>query len=133
MTKLLQALALGTALLATPAALAQRDTPEVKLAKLLEGRTAGAPVDCINLSTTRSSEIIDGKAIVYHSGNRLYVNEPRSGASTLRDDDVLVTRTNGSQLCSIDTVQLVDRGAQFPRGFVMLGKFVPYSKVKRGE
>lgn len=129
MAKLLPSMLLGAALLAAPAALA-RDTPEVQLQKLLAGRVAGAPVDCISLSTSRSSRIIDGKAIVYEVGSRLYVNEPSSGASSLDDDDILVTRTSGSQLCRMDTVNLIDRGSRFPRGFVLLGKFVPYTKPK---
>lgn len=82
------------------------------------------------MSGVNSTQIIDGKAIIYRDGSRLYVNVPRSGADTLRDDDILVTRTFGSQLCSIDMVRLIDRSSRFPRGFVSLGQFVPYTKVK---
>lgn len=130
MPKLIPSLILGAALVVAPASAIARDTPAQQLAKLLDGRVAGAPIDCINLSTARSSHVIDGKAIVYEVGSRLYVNEPRSGASSLRDDDLLVTKTFGSQLCRMDSVNLVDRSARFPRGFVVLGKFVPYTKVK---
>jgi hypothetical protein len=50
---------------------------EAKLAKLLEGRTAGAPVDCINQRLIASSQIIDKTAIVYRMpGGALYVNRP---------------------------------------------------------
>jgi hypothetical protein len=107
-----------------------RDTPDVQLQKALAGRVAGKPVNCISLSGTDGSQIIDGKAIIYRVGGKLYVNEPRSGAETLRDDDILVTRTFGSQLCSIDTVRLIDRGSRFAHGFVSLGQFTPYSRVK---
>ena len=129
MPKLVKSLILGTALVAAPAAIAQ-ETPDTQLAKLLEGRVAGAPTDCISLPQARSSRIIDGKAIVYEVGSRLYVNEPSSGAETLDRDDLLVTRTIGTQLCRMDSVNLVDRASRFPRGFVLLGKFVPYTKVK---
>jgi len=131
MPKLIPSLILGAALVVAPAsAIAREKTPEAQLAKLLEGRVAGKPTECISLTSARSSHIIEGKAIVYEVGSRLYVNEPRSGASSLRDDDLLVTRTIGSQLCRMDSVNLVDRTARFPRGFVVLGKFVPYTKVK---
>nr|WP_244646486.1 hypothetical protein [Sphingomonas sp. CFBP 8760] len=123
---------LAAVVLATPAVAAHRDTPDVQLQKALEGRVAGKPVNCISLSSTNSSRIIDGKAIIYRVGGRLYVNEPRSGAASLRDDDILVTRTFSSQLCSVDMVRLIDRGSRFPRGFVSLGQFVPYTKVKVG-
>lgn len=130
MSKLLTILCLGAATIAAPAIAGERQSPEMKLQKLLDGRVAGKPVDCINLSSVSSSQIIDGRAIVYRVGGRLYVNEPRSGADRLDDDDVMVTRTFGSQLCSIDTVHLVDSTSRFPRGFVQLGKFVPYTKPK---
>ena len=121
---------LAAAIVASPAAAANRDAPEVQLQKALAGRVAGKPVDCISLLGSNSSEIIDGKVIIYRVGSRLYVNAPRSGAESLRRDDILVTRTIGSQLCSIDTVRLIDRASGFPRGFVSLAQFVPYSKTK---
>ena len=129
MTSLVKTLLLGASLIAVPAVAAPRDTPEVQLQKLLAGRTPGKPVDCIPLSSN-SSQIIEGKAIVYQVGGKLYVNEPRSGADSLDEDDILVTKVFGSQLCSIDTVNLVDRTSRFPRGFVILGKFVPWTKAK---
>ena len=92
---------------------------------------AGQPVDCINLNCTNSSTVIDGRAIVYRVGSRLYVNVPRSGADSLDDDDILVTRTHGTQLCSRDTVDLVSRAGRIPHGFVLLGEFVPYSRPTR--
>ena len=127
---MLKLMLLAAVTLASPAIAARRDAPDVQLQKMLVGRVAGKPVNCISLSGSNSSEIIDGKAIVYRVGSRLYVNEPRSGAQSLHRDDILVTRTTGSQLCSIDTVRLIDRGSRFPRGFVSLGQFVPYSKIK---
>ena len=124
---------IGAAMVATAPAAAQTNRAaeaEAKLAKALEGRTAGEPVRCINLSSIRSTRIIDNSAILYEVGSKLYVNRPASGASSLDDDDILVTKTSGSQLCDIDIVRLVDRTGHFPRGFVSLGKFVPYEKVK---
>lgn len=134
MKPILATLLAGAALLAAPVANAgHRDTPDQKLAKLLKGRVAGKPVDCISLSMAGSSQVIDGKAIVYTVGNTLYVNEPRGGANQLDDNSILVTNTFGSQLCSIDTVRLIDRASYFPRGFVSLGEFVPYTKPKKSN
>jgi hypothetical protein len=101
-----------------------------KLAKALDGRVAGKPVSCISLNDIRSSEIIDRTAIVSRTGGgRLYVNTPQIGQTSLDDDDILVTKTSGSQLCRLDTVRLFDRGARFETGFVALGDFVPYIKA----
>jgi len=123
----------GVALIATGPALAgpredRAAAGEAKLAKALEGRQAGDPVDCIPLNQVQSTTIIDGTAIIYRIGGRLYVNRP-TNADTLRRDDVLVTNLTTSQLCSIDIVRTFDQGTHFPRGFVSLGKFVPYSRV----
>jgi len=103
---------------------------EAKLAQALEGRVAGTPVDCIPLRDIRSSRVIDGTAILYDTGSTLYLNRPDSGASWLDDNDVLVTDTHSSQLCSIDVVRLFDNASHTPDGSVGLGKFIPYSKPK---
>ena len=79
MKKIFLALA-ATAMLATPAVASPRLHGEAQLAKMLEGRTPGKPVDCIDLSRVRSSQIIDRTAIVYDAGGTLYVNRPRGGA-----------------------------------------------------
>jgi hypothetical protein len=109
-----------------------RLSPEAKLAKMLDGRVAGQPQDCIYLPSVHGTRIIDKTAIVYESGRTLWVNRPRSGASSLDDDDILVTdlHGSGSQLCSIDIVRLHDRTSHFYSGFVGLGEFVPYRKVR---
>ena len=105
--------------------------PEAKLAKMLDGRVAGEPQDCIYLPSIRGSRIVSKTAIVYDAGRTLWVNRPRSGASSLDDDDILVTNLHGSgsQLCSIDIIRLHDRTSFFYSGFVGLGEFVPYRKV----
>jgi hypothetical protein len=129
-----KSLILAAALLAAPALAA--DAPikgQAELAKKLEGRVAGAPVDCLNLRDIRSATIIDRTAILYRTGaNKLYVNYPRGGAGSLDKWDILVTNTHSSQLCSIDIVRLVDSTSKMQTGFVSLGKFVPYTKPKAG-
>ena len=125
------AFALATAaLLSGPAlqAKAPKLTGEEKLAKLLEGREAGEPVSCISTHNTRDARIIDKTAIVYDTGRVIYVNRP-NGARSLDDDDIMVTRLHGSQLCRLDTVQMRDRSSFFYSGFVGLEDFVPYRKV----
>lgn len=104
---------------------------EQQLAKLVADRVAGKPVNCIPLRDIRSTQVLDGIAIVYESrGGRLYVNRPDAGAGSLRRDDILVTKTWGSQLCHLDTVRLLDWGSRFEHGFVGLSTFVPYERPK---
>jgi hypothetical protein len=115
--------AAALAALALPGAATADEKPypkgEAELAKMLEGRVAGKPVKCLSSSTLGQSTVIDKTAIVYRSGSKLYVNRPRGGADLY-----------GSQLCNVDKVDLVDRSSRMWSGFVVLGDFVPYTKVK---
>jgi hypothetical protein len=117
------------AAMAGPAVARERLTGEQELAKILQDRVAGKPVDCISLMNTNSTRIIDGTAIVYDTGRVIYVNKPAYPQS-LDDDDVLVTKTWGSQLCRLDLVELHSRSGMWWRGSVGLEQFVPYTKVK---
>jgi len=130
MRHLIPALLAAAAIAASPAATAREKlAPEDQLAKLLEGRVAGEPQNCIPLASASSSQIIDKTAIVYKVGGTLWVNRPK-GAEALDDDDILVLKTSGSQLCSIDTLELHDRSSRMYSGFVSLGEFVPYRRAK---
>jgi len=130
-TNLSFGLAAGSLLLAGVAADAKpRLTPEQALAKTLEGRVAGEPVNCIYTPRVLSTRIYDKTAIVYDAGNTIYVNRPDSGVRALDDNDIMVTTPTGSQLCNVDIVRMIDRSAGFFRGSVSLGQFVPYKKVK---
>ena len=116
-------------LAAVPAHAAPRD-PEARLARALEGRVAGEPVDCIPLAAIRSSQIIDRTAILYRVGSTLYVNRPANGARSLNSSDALVLKTSTGQLCSVDTLRTFDTSSRFFTGNVFLGEFVPYRRTK---
>lgn len=127
---------LAALLLAAPAmAEAAPKSPAARLATTLQGRTPGAPTDCIYLRDIRSSRIIDGIGILYEtSGGTYYLNKPDSGARSLRWDTILVTDTRSPQLCSIDVVRLYDTASRMQADFVGLGKFVPYARpAKSGQ
>jgi hypothetical protein len=133
MKKAAIALLTATALLAAPALqAAPRTSGEDKLAKLLEGREPGEPVDCISFSQSRDARIIDKTAIVYGSGRTIWVNRPVN-ARDLDSNDVMVTRTSLSRLCRLETVRLHDRSQFFFTGFVGLEQFVPYRRVARAD
>ena len=126
-------LILGAALIGGSAVAATQDNSryEARLSAALAGRVAGKPVSCINLHNVRQSTIYDRTAIVYEIGNTLYVNRPTMGADSLDDDDILLTKSYSTDLCNVDTVDLIDRGSHFRSGFVGLGQFVPYTKAPK--
>lgn len=129
-THLLSVVALMAAAMPAHAADPPSQRGEAALAKLIAGRVPGKPLSCLTQRDLRSSQTLDGTAIVYESFGTLYVNRP-NGASSLDSDDILVTRTVGSQLCRSDTVTLIDRGSRFQRGFVILNDFVPYRRAPK--
>lgn len=128
--KLLSLVAVSAGMaVALPAQANQRQSPEQQLERALEGRVAGAPVDCVNLRSVRNSRIIDRTAILFDAGGTIYVNRPRSGAESLDRHDTQVVRSFSSQLCSIDTIRMVDPVTGFFQGSVFLGEFVPYRRA----
>jgi hypothetical protein len=102
---------------------------EAKLAKMLEGRTAGEPVSCIPLMKSNRFELIEGVAMVYNVGDTFYVARP-TDPKALRRDDIIVIDRFGGQLCHTDVIHTIDRAGGYFTGVVFLGKFVPYKKQK---
>lgn len=133
MRKIAIAIAATTGLLGAAGVQAKpKLTPEQELAKLIEGRAAGKPVHCIPQHETQDMKILDKTAIVYGRGDTIWVNVPKNAAQ-LDEDDVLVIKSNGSQLCDLDIVQTLDRGSHFPSGFISLGEFTPYKRLAKAN
>ncbi|ABC64429.1 hypothetical protein [Erythrobacter litoralis] len=101
---------------------------EQKLAKLLEGRVAGEPESCIRDRPVRNFQVIDNTAIVYRIGSTIWVNRTKN-PRTLDDNETLVFRRYGSQICSTDIVSTIDRFGGFYTGNIFLDHFVPYRKA----
>jgi hypothetical protein len=128
--RIIKAIAGASFLLASVAAVAAVDH-EADLHKMLGNRVqAGPPVDCLNVGTITNSYVVDHTAILYEvAGGDMYVNRPQTGAESLDRNKVLVTDTHIPQLCSVDTVDLVDSTTGIRSGFVGLGEFVPYKRT----
>ncbi|HYJ29025.1 MAG TPA: hypothetical protein VEW25_01625 [Allosphingosinicella sp.] len=133
MRKLPLMLAASLFVLTSPAQSTHRQDGEARLARAVEGRVAGEPVDCIQLHQVRSSTIIDNEAILFDAGATIYVNRPRAGRESLDHWDTLLTRPFGSRLCSIDVVRLLDATSRMETGTVFLGEFVPYTRKRTGR
>lgn len=108
---------------------------ERSLAKVVEGRQAGQPVDCLDIRHAYNIEIIDKTALVYRMpSGELYVNRPVSGAEVLNREEMVSRRGINTQLCRQDDLALFSvSGRVLPRpiAYVGLGEFVPYSKLRR--
>ena len=128
MRKLITLLA-GTLMLGGVAQAKPQDH-EAELARAIQGRVAGEPVQCIDLHRIRNSRVITDTAIIYDAGSVVYVNRPANGADQLNQWDAMVTRTSTSQLCNVDTVTMIDRASHSFTGVVFLGDFVLYRRVR---
>lgn len=130
MRKIIAALAVSALALAASGSVAtakERKSGEQQLTEMLKGRVAGTPVRCINTFRNNDMKIIDNTAIVYRDGRTIYVNRTQN-PKTLDDDDILVIKhQTGDQLCKLDHVTTIDRGAGFFKGVVFLTDFVPYT------
>src|SRR4051812_25594703 len=106
-TKCLMAGAVLALAAAAANAAGSTDKNEAKLAKMLEGRTAGEPISCIPAVKGNRLEVLEGVGMVYKSGDTIYVAKP-THPEDLRDD-ILVVERFGSQLCNTDVVRTIDR------------------------
>lgn len=100
---------------------------ESRLAKMLEGRTAGEPVNCITAFRSEKLQVIEDVALVFDAGDTLYVARP-TNPDALRRDDVVIINRFGGQLCHTDIIRTVDRQGGYTTGVLFLEKWVPYSK-----
>lgn len=93
--------------------------------RMLDGKTAGAPVSCLPTHGTPSSVASDG-ALVFRVNAKLAYRNDMNGCR-VRDDDILITNLYGNpRLCRGDIARLVDRASRLHSGSCAFGEFVPY-------
>jgi hypothetical protein len=112
------------------AAAAPATKGEQRLAKLLKGRVAGEPVDCIRTFPRDRMQTIDKTAYVYGSGNTIYVQRTRSPESIDDSDALVLNRFNPTTLCRVDIATTIDPVTGIFTGAVFFEDFVPYTRVK---
>ncbi len=112
----------------TPAPLTDKQAS--LLTRELDGKVAGAPVNCISDFNADNMIRISDDIVLYRvSGRLVYKNTLRSSCPGLaRDSDIVVTEQFGGQKCRGDLVRLVDRTSGIPGPVCSLGEFVPYRK-----
>lgn len=120
---------LGVLAAAVPAMAAHGnpDGGEAKLAKLLDGRTAGKPVQCLDMNQRRDMQVVERTALVFRVGDTYYVSRP-DGVNFLTWSDIPVFKIWGDQLCSKDIVHLRDSSTGMPGPAMVMNEFVPYRR-----
>jgi hypothetical protein len=103
-------------------------------AKALAAYTpAGEAKDCIPIANIRSSNVIDDRTIDFKTaGSKVYRNTLPQSCPSLGFEQRFSYRTSQSQLCSVDTIRVLQSfGGNLQEGAGCgLGKFQPMEKVK---
>jgi hypothetical protein len=118
-----------TATAAVAAGSGRNEAGEARLSRMLEGRTAGEPVSCINTVRSNKMQVIDGVAVVYDAGKTVYVARPTDPRMLGRHDALVLDRFSPVRLCVQEPMRTIDRSDGFPTGVVFLKDFVPYTKA----
>ena len=101
------------------------------LARELDGRVAGAPVNCIGNSASTRPMIIDSHTILYRDGGRVYRNDVvgEGCARGLARGDIVVSQSLvGDAYCQGDLIHMRARTGGMLTGSCSLGSFTPYTR-----
>ena len=98
-----------------------------KAQRLLGGKVAGPPMDCISTINANDMTWLDPSTVAFKRGSNLvYVSHFNGGCDNYNDRYALVTRQVTGQLCRGDIAQLVDPVAHYAAGSCVFGPFIPY-------
>ena len=106
---------------------------EERLARMLEGRVAGEPQNCIRFRLNDRLTVIDDTAYVYGCGRTIYVQRTSDPDSIDSSDTLVSRRFSSSQVCRQDVVTTVDAFSGFFTGAVFFEEFVPYTRAPESD
>ncbi len=131
---LLAALAAAVGMLGAGPLLASTAEPstkgEAELARLLAGRVAGEPVECLRPARDWPSRTIDGTAIVYGRGDTIYVQRTQTPAAIDRDSYLVTHPGQPARFCRMDQFTTIDRLSGVAMGALVFDSFIPYHRAK---
>ena len=128
MTFKFAAIALAALAITAPAS-AERLTGEEQLAKLLEGRVAGEPTNCVPSRLDARIYMIDKTALIYDTGRTIYVNYT-AHPETLDSNDTLVIKDSTSSFCRTTQVDMRSPSSLDMPGYpIFLTDFIPYKRA----
>jgi hypothetical protein len=99
--------------------------------RAIEGRVAGAPMNCLPTWDANDMRVIDDQTIVFgERSNRVYVANLQAPCDNLGAPGyALVTRSPGSPgMCSGDIATVVQTSSGMMGGSCVIGTFTPYTR-----
>lgn len=103
------------------------------LAKALEGKVAGKPVNCVSTFRGENLRAVGDHTLLYRVSKTLtYRNDLQGVCHGLSFGDALVLRVWGSEYCRGDIAHSVNLTTGSMSGTCALGEFVPYTPGEPG-
>ncbi|WP_156842647.1 DUF6491 family protein [Novosphingobium aquimarinum] len=114
-------------------ACAQSDTRSASKPVAPAAQVVGEPVDCLQLTSFRSTQIRDDRTIDFMgTGDKVWRNTLPNSCPGLKSADAFTYETSLSQLCNVDIITVLNNfGGRPQRGAGCgLGTFVPVKLAK---
>jgi hypothetical protein len=122
-------LAIATGVLSFAARSEESDERPASKAPPVE--VVGEPVNCINISRIRTTQVHDDYTIDFElPGNEVYRNTLPNRCPSLGFEERFAYEANVGQLCAVDTITVIQGGAVGRGPRCGLGKFVPVRYVE---
>jgi hypothetical protein len=122
----------AAALALTGSAAAAKSTVEkgeAQLARMLTGRTAGAPQECITIiGVGERLKVIDGVGVTYRLGDTIYVSRVDQPENMRWTDKSRFDGMTPGKMCAGDKLWTYDASNHNPTGTLRLLDFVPYTR-----
>jgi hypothetical protein len=116
---------------AAPEPVDRASAPPSAIAAAMRGRTAGAPVACIDRVGLRNTRAIAGALLFEGPGGIVYVNQGVAGCRALAFGGAFRTGSPTGRLCRGDIVTAFEPVSGAEYGGCALGEFVPYRRRPR--
>ncbi|WP_129793687.1 hypothetical protein [Sphingosinicella sp. CPCC 101087] len=110
------------------AADAEPQSSDNALSRMLAGRTAGTPENCVRIEPSQSLNAIGTGTIVYGSGRTIWHVRLRGSCPSIRRLDTLLVEPTGSQYCRGDHVRSIDPPSRIPGPVCVIESFVPHTR-----
>jgi hypothetical protein len=94
----------------------------------LDGRVAGAPVECIDPHFTDGPAIWDEHHVIYNGAGTTYLNTPIGDCPGMEPTATIIIENWGGQSCRNDRFRVRRLGEIIPGPICRLGQFVPYRR-----
>lgn len=99
--------------------------------RLIAGKVAGAPMQCLQSRDMNDMTVIDESTVAYKRGSTVYMSHMQGPCSGLGGSAIMVTRTFGAaQTCRGDIARMVDPTSHIERGSCLFGEFTPYMAAR---